>query len=68
MGAVLGRLAQIISLVVVSQRSLAAQESAAAGDEEETLRLGIRLLRDVYSDIDHVLGERSGGPGDSRRS
>jgi hypothetical protein len=41
-----------LSLVIVCHRSLAAQPSADVGDEEETLRRAIRLLKDVYNEID----------------
>jgi hypothetical protein len=49
---IMGRFAQAISVVVVCHRSLAAQSSAAVGDEEETLRWAIRLLKDVYNEVD----------------
>jgi len=52
MSAILGHFAQALSMTVVCQRSLAAQELAAVGDEEETLREGIRLLRHVYNELD----------------
>jgi hypothetical protein len=54
--AIMERFGQAISLVVVSHRSLAAQASADAGDEEETLRQSIRLLKDVYNEIDFASG------------
>jgi hypothetical protein len=47
---------QALSLVVVCQRSLASCELADVGDEEETLRQGIRLLRDVYNEVDLAAG------------
>jgi len=47
---------QALSLVVVCQRSLASRELADVGDEEETLRQGIRLLRDVYNEVDSAAG------------
>jgi hypothetical protein len=53
--AILHRFAQALSLVIVCHRSLAAQESAHIGDEEETLRRAIRLLQDVYNEVDVVL-------------
>jgi hypothetical protein len=49
---IMGRFAKAISVVVVCHRSLAAQSSAAVGDEEETLRWAIRLLKDVYNEVD----------------
>jgi hypothetical protein len=49
---IMERFSQALSLVVVCHRSLAAQPSAGVGDEEETLRRAIRLLKDVYNDID----------------
>ncbi len=49
---ILGRFDEALSLVVVCHRSLAAKESADVGDEEEVLRRGIRLLRDVHNEID----------------
>jgi hypothetical protein len=54
--AIMGRFDQALSLVVVCHRSLAAQESADVGDEEEVLRRAIRLLRDVYNEIDLASG------------
>jgi hypothetical protein len=41
-----------LSLVIVCHRSLAAQPTADVGDEDETLRRAIRLLKDVYNEID----------------
>jgi hypothetical protein len=49
---ILGRFDQALSLVVVCHRSLAAKQSADVGDEEEVLRQGIRLLRDVHNEFD----------------
>jgi hypothetical protein len=49
---ILGRFDQALSLVVVAHRSLAAKESAEVGDEEEALRQGIRLLRNVHQELD----------------
>lgn len=49
---IMGRFAKAISVVVVCHRSLAAQPSAIVGDEEETLRWAIRLLKDVYNEVD----------------
>jgi hypothetical protein len=49
---IMGRFAQAISVVVVCHRSLAAQSLAAVGDEEEALRRAIRLLKDVYNEVD----------------
>jgi len=46
---IMGRFATAISFVVVCHRSLDAQSLAAIGDEEETLRRAIRLLKDVYN-------------------
>jgi hypothetical protein len=51
---IMGHFAQAISLVVVCHRSLAAQSLAAVGDEEETLRRAIRLLKDVYNEVDRA--------------
>lgn len=53
---ILHRFAQALSLVIVCHRSLAAQESADVGDEEETLRRAIRLLQDVYNEVDLATG------------
>ena len=49
---IMGHFAQAISVVVVCHRSLAAQSSADVGDEEETLRRAISLLKDVYNEVD----------------
>jgi hypothetical protein len=49
---IMGRFAAAISVVVVCHRSLAAQSLTAVGDEEETLRRAIRLLKDVYNEVD----------------
>ena len=49
---IMGRFATAISVVVVCHRSIAAQSLAAIGDEEETLRRAIRLLKDVYNEVD----------------
>jgi hypothetical protein len=49
---IMGRFAAAISVVVVCHRSLDAQSLAAIGDEEETLRRAIRLLKDVYNEVD----------------
>jgi hypothetical protein len=49
---IMWRFAQAISVVVVCHRSLAAQSLAAIGDEEETLRRAIRMLKDVYNEVD----------------
>jgi hypothetical protein len=49
---IMGRFATAISVVVVCHRSLDAQSLAAIGDEEETLRRSIRLLKDVYNEVD----------------
>jgi hypothetical protein len=51
---IMGHFAEALSLVVVCHRSLAAQSSAGVGDEEETLRRAIRLLKDVYNEIDEA--------------
>jgi hypothetical protein len=56
MGAILCQFGQALSMAVVCQRSLAAQELAAVGDEEETLREAIRLLRVVYNELDGIVG------------
>lgn len=50
--AIMGRFTQALSLVIVCHRALAAQPAAGVGDEEETLRRAIRLLKDVYNEID----------------
>jgi hypothetical protein len=50
--AIMEHFSQALSLVIVCHRSLAAQPSAGIGDEEETLRRAIRLLKDVYNEID----------------
>ena len=49
---IMGRFTQALSLVIVCHRSLAGQSSADVGDEEETLRQAIRLLKNVYNEID----------------
>jgi len=49
---ILGRFNQALSLVVVAHRSLAAKESAEVGDEEEALRQGIRMLKNVHQELD----------------
>jgi hypothetical protein len=49
---IMGRFSQALSLVIVCHRSLAAQASADVGDEEETLRQAIRLLKNVYNEVD----------------
>jgi hypothetical protein len=51
---IMGQFSQALSLVIVCHRSLEAQPSAGVGDEEETLRRAIRLLKDVYNEIDRV--------------
>jgi hypothetical protein len=51
---IMGHFAEALSLVVVCHRSLASQSSAIVGDEEETLRRAIRLLKDVYNEIDQA--------------
>jgi hypothetical protein len=53
---ILGRFDQALSLVIVCQQSLAAKESAAIGDEEEVLRQGIRLLKEVHKELDRGAG------------
>jgi hypothetical protein len=51
--AIMEHFAQALALVVVCHPSLAAAEpSAEVWDEEETLRRAIRLLKDVYDEID----------------
>lgn len=57
---ILCNFAQALSLAVVCQRSLAAQEVAAVGDEEEVLREAIRMLRKVYNEIDRAAGGGGG--------
>jgi hypothetical protein len=37
--------------------SLAAKESAEIGDEEEVLRQGIRLLKEVHKELDRGAGK-----------
>lgn len=54
--AILGNFAQAVSIAVVCQRSLAAQELAQVGDEEEALREAIRQLRSVYTELDGATG------------
>lgn len=49
---IMGRFTEALSLIIVCHRSLAAQSSADVGDEEETLRQSIRLLKNVYNEID----------------
>ena len=49
---IMERFSTAISFVVVCHRSLDAQSLAAIGDEEETLRRAIRLLKDVYNEVD----------------
>ncbi len=49
---IMGHFADALSLVVVCHRSLATRPSAIVGDEEETLRWAIRLLKDVYNEVD----------------
>lgn len=56
LSAILGRFAQALSLAIVCHRSLAAQASADAGDEEEALRQAIRLLKNVYNEVDVACG------------
>ena len=51
----LGELSDAISVVTVVQRSLAALEIAAVGDEETTLRYALTLLRTTYSTLDRVI-------------
>ena len=51
---IMGHFADALSLVVVCHRSLATRPSAIVGDEEETLRRAIRLLKDVYNEIDQA--------------
>jgi hypothetical protein len=53
---ILGRFDQALSLVIVCQQSLAAKESAAIGDEEEVLRQGIRLRKEVHKELDRGAG------------
>jgi hypothetical protein len=49
---ILGRFDEALSLVIVCHQSLAAKESADIGDEEEVLRQGIRLLKEVHRELD----------------
>lgn len=49
---ILGRFDRALSLLTVCHQSLATKESAVVGDEEEVLRQGIRLLRDVHNEFD----------------
>jgi hypothetical protein len=49
---ILGRFDQALSLVTVCHQSLAAKEGADIGDEEEVLRQGIRMLKDVHRELD----------------
>jgi hypothetical protein len=64
---ILGRFDQALSLVVVAHRSLAAKESAEVGDEEEALRQGIRLLKEVHKELDRG-AMRIKGPSTARQS
>ena len=50
--AIMEHFSQALSLVIVCHRSLAVQPSVVVGDEEETLRRAIRLLKDVFNEID----------------
>ena len=54
---ILGRFDEALSLVIVCHQSLAAKESAAVGDEEEVLRQGIRLLKEVHKELDRGAGQ-----------
>ena len=70
LSAIMERFSQALSLVVVCHRALAAQPSAGVGDEEETLRRAIRLLKDVYNEIDLAsiaMTRKSRGPLSSSR-
>jgi hypothetical protein len=49
---ILGRFDQALSLVTVCHQSLAAKEAADVGDEEEVLRQGISMLKDVHRELD----------------
>ena len=51
----LGDLSDAISVVTVVQRSLAALEIAAVGDEETVLRYALTLLRTTYSTLDRII-------------
>lgn len=55
--AIMEHLAQALALVIVCHRSLEAQSSADVWDEQETLRRAIRLLKDVYDEIDRASTE-----------
>lgn len=50
--AILGRFSDALSMIAVVHRSLAAQESAGAGDEEVALRHAIDELKAVYNELD----------------
>lgn len=51
--AIMEHFAQALALVIVSHRSLAAAEpSTEVWNEEETLRRAIKLLNNVYDEID----------------
>lgn len=52
LGIIMEHFSQAQCMVIVCQRSLAAQELLAAGCEEETLREAVRLLQNVYNEID----------------
>jgi len=64
---ILGRFDQALSLVIVCHQSLAAKESAEVGDEEEVLRQGIRLLKEVHEELDRG-ATRVKGPSTARQS
>ena len=51
----LGGISDAISVVTVVQRSLAALEIAAVGDEETALRYALTLLRTTYSTLDRII-------------
>ena len=67
--AVLGDFAHALSIAVVCQRSLAAQELAQVGDEEEALREAIRQLRNVLRragwSYEGLMRQRESRPGDN---
>jgi hypothetical protein len=50
--AILGRFSDALSMIAVVYRSLSAQESAGAGDEEVALRHAIDELKAVYNELD----------------
>ncbi len=54
--AILGRFSDALSMIAVVYRSLSAQESSGAGDEEVALRHAIDELKAVYNELDAAAG------------